>query len=276
MSLMPLALTALAHRALILISGDEAEHFLEGLVTSALPQEGRAVGSALLTPQGKILFTFVLSRAENGYALECDASEMADLSKRLTLYKLRAKVTIAPSDANVYVTAEADAGQVSALIDGRHGDMGARVYGQFEAGGEINDYHRLRATLGVLEGPSEILASQDFPHDVGLDLTGAVSFTKGCFVGQEVVSRVKHRGTARRRPVVLAGDGLEAGAPVTAGEREIGTVRLVAGEHAIAVVRIDHLAAALGADGASHVSVGARKARFSMPPFATYDLATKA
>jgi folate-binding protein YgfZ len=186
----------------------------------------------LLTPQGKLLFSFLVSRFQDGFALECDASEIEGLTKRLTLYKLRAKVTLTPSDLPIY------AGGSGGLEDTRHPDMGRRHYGEANASEPVESYHAHRASLGVLEGPSEIIANQDFPHDVALDLTGAVSFAKGCFVGQEVVSRVKHRGTARRRPVLVKGDGLEQGAPVMAGEREVGTMRLVSGSVGVAVVRI--------------------------------------
>lgn len=254
-------LAQLPHRALLLVEGEDAAHFLEGLITSDLPQAGEARGSALLTPQGKLLFSFLVSRYEDGFVLECDASEITDLTKRLTLYKLRAKVTLTPSDLPIY------AGGSGGLEDTRHPDMGHRHYGAANAAEPVETYHALRASLGVLEGPSEILANQDFPHDVALDFTSAVSFAKGCFVGQEVVSRVKHRGTARRRPVLVSGDGLEQGAPVMAGEREVGTVRLVAGSQGVAVVRIDQLKGAL--------TVGGAPVTLAPPPYATYSLEPK-
>lgn len=250
-------LTHLAHRALLLVEGEEAEHFLEGLVTSQLPASGQAVGSALLTPQGKLLFSFLISRTEAGFALEADSAEIDALSKRLTLYKLRAKVTITPSDIAV------SAGQSGALSDTRHADMPWRDYGSAGAG-DLAAYHATRAALGVLEGPDEIIANQDFPHDVGLDLTDAVSFSKGCFVGQEVVSRVKHRGTARRRPVLVKGEALQAGSPITVGEREVGTVRMVAADTGIAVVRLDHLTGDTLVDG--------KPVTLTLPPYATYTL----
>jgi tRNA-modifying protein YgfZ len=257
-------LAPLSHRALLLVEGEDAAHFLEGLITSKLPQEGEARGSALLTPQGKLLFSFLVSRFQDGFALECDASEIEGLTKRLTLYKLRAKVTLTPSDLPIY------AGGSGGLEDTRHPDLGHRHYGQAntsETTETVESYHAHRASLGVLEGPSEILANHDFPHDVALDLTGAVSFAKGCFVGQEVVSRVKHRGTARRRPVLVKGDGLEQGAPVMAGEREVGTMRLVSGSVGVAVVRIDQLKGA--------ITVGGAPVTLAPPPYATYSLEPK-
>jgi folate-binding protein YgfZ len=185
-------------------------------------------------------------------------TEREDLIKRLTLYRLRAKVTIAPDDTPVF------AGGGQGLVDTRHADMPARHYGDGDASGSLEAYDSQRAALGVLEGPQEIIASQDFPHDVALDLTGAVSFTKGCFVGQEVVSRVKHRGTARRRPVFLSGAPLQPGAPVMAGEREIGSVRLVAGGQGVAVLRIDQISQPATVDGTP--------VTLALPPYATYSL----
>jgi folate-binding protein YgfZ len=251
----------LPHRALLLVEGEDAAHFLEGLITSELPQPGEVLGSALLTPQGKLLFSFLVSRLKEGFALECDASEITDLTKRLTLYKLRAKVTLTPSDLPIF------AGGSGGLEDARHPDMAGRHYGAANASDAIETYYAHRASLGVLEGPSEIIANQDFPHDIALDLTGAVSFAKGCFVGQEVVSRVKHRGTARRRPVLVNGDSLEYGAPVVAGEREVGTLRLVAGAQSVAVVRIDQLKGA--------VTIGGAPVTLAPPPYATYSLEPK-
>lgn len=257
-----MTLIHLPHRTLIAINGEEAEHFLEGLVTSDLPGSDSVVGSALLTPQGKLLFTFLASRTDNGFLLECDASEQADLIKRLTLYKLRAKVVIAPSDAPVF------AGPGGNLTDLRHEAMDARYYGSAQATGSLDAYHGARAAIGMLEGPQEIIANQDFPHDVALDLTGSVSFTKGCFVGQEVVSRVKHRGTARRRPILVKGEGVAAGAPLFAGEREVGAIRLAAGSDGVAVVRLDHI---VGKD--VHIaSPDGAIVTVAAPPYATYSL----
>lgn len=257
---MPLA--PLAHRTLLLVEGEDAAHFLEGLITSQLPEEGEACGSALLTPQGKLLFTFLVSRHDDGFALECDASDLDAFTKRLTLYKLRAKVTLTPSDIPVF--AGWQTGVSDGLADMRHPKMGVRHYGAADAMDSVDTYRVHRASLGVLEGPAEIIANQDFPHDVALDLTGAVSFSKGCFVGQEVVSRVKHRGTSRRRPVLVSGTALQTGQPIMVGEREVGAVRLVSGENAVAVVRIDQLRGPATVDG--------NPVGLAPPLYATYSL----
>ncbi|MEM6381162.1 MAG: folate-binding protein [Pseudomonadota bacterium] len=263
-------LTPLRHRSLIALSGPDAEHLLEGLVTARLPGESDVVGSALLTPQGKILFTFLLSRTPEGFRLECDATERDALIKRLTLYKLRANVTIEPEAMGAFST-DWETEAPGALRDLRFsnvaGSREARTYGHSSAqddGAALARYTARRVAAGVLEGPQEIASGQDFPHDVALDLTEAVAFNKGCFVGQEVVSRVKHRGTARRRPVILTGESIGAGEPVLCGEREIGVTRSATARQAIAVVRLDHIRGPL--------SVAGRAVSVSVPPYATYGL----
>ena len=249
----------LPHRCLVAVTGEDAAPFLEGLITAKLPPEGEARGAALLTPQGKILFTVLLSRAEGGFRLECEAFEREALMKRLGLYKLRAKVAIEADETPVL------AGEGGALTDSRHAGMGTRSYGVGGPRGDAAAYAARRVACGVLEGPGEILEAQDFPHDVALDLTGALAFDKGCFVGQEVVSRVKHRGTARRRPVIVHGAGLAAGDALTCGEREIGTIRLVAEGSALAVLRIDQVKGPVAAPSGP--------VELALPPYATYQLA---
>jgi tRNA-modifying protein YgfZ len=264
-------IASLPQRTCLTLGGLDAEPFLDGLITSSLPGEGEVCGSALLSPQGKLLFTFLVSRTGQGFRLECDARERDDLIRRLLLYKLRAKVEITAEDMPVQAAwgEEAASGlSASGLSDRRHGQMGTRHYGAMQVEAAHADYAAHRLTLGVLEGPQEIIAGQDFPHDVALDLTGAVSFSKGCYVGQEVVSRVKHRGTARRRPVLLHGlhSPLEAGEALSSGGREIGTLRLAVGAAGLGVVRIDQISKAEG------VMLAGRPVALSLPPYATYRL----
>ncbi|MEM6712085.1 MAG: folate-binding protein [Pseudomonadota bacterium] len=257
-------LVQLSHRALLFVTGGDCEPFLDGLITSTLPGVGEAVGNALLTPQGKLLFSFLISRHEDGFVLDCDARDVQALTQRLTLYKLRAKVTLNPSDRPVFASLGTDID--GGVADLRHPAMGKRVYKDVKATRPLESYLTHRARLGVLEGPDEILPNTDFPHDVALDLTGAVSFTKGCFVGQEVVSRVKHRGTARKRPVLLQGDTLTVGASIMAAERAIGSVRLVAqnAKTGVAVIRLDHVT--------DDIRVEDNPVTLSLPPYATYSL----
>ena len=232
----------LPDRALLRVSGADAESFLHNLVTTdvaGLPA-GEARPGALLTPQGKILFDFLIWREGDGFLIETDAEQLDALTKRLTLYRLRAAVTLAPAGQSVTVSwappaeGAADARFAKAGITltrraGRHGD------------GDPSAYHGLRIRAGLVEAGRDYPLQDAFPHDVLLDLTQGLSFRKGCYVGQEVVSRMQHRGTARRRVVLVEADtALPAtGTDLTAGGKPLGTLGSVDNAHGLAIVRID-------------------------------------
>lgn len=240
-------------RSLIRISGPDAQHFLHNLVTPDI--EGLAAGEltagALLSPQGKILFDFLVSRDGTGFLLDCSAAIAADFAKRLTFYRLRAKVEIDVQDqAVVAASFQSDSGSsdngamtVDGLTDRRFPREAAmrRHYAALSTkdAGESR-YDLARIQHGVAEGVSDYALGEAFAHDVNLDQIGGVSFAKGCYVGQEVVSRMQHRGTARRRVLIATGAApLSPRTELTAGGRSIGTLGTAAGEKALALVRID-------------------------------------
>ncbi|UIJ70551.1 folate-binding protein YgfZ [Aurantimonas sp. HBX-1] len=269
---MPVA--RLADRATLLVTGEPAEHFLQTLVTADLDSlaEGEMRPSALLTPQGKILFDFLIGRVPGGFRLDIAKPAAEAFAKRLALYRLRTKVAIEPSDEPVHALWDEDA--PGALRDQRFPDPVWRVYGAAPEGVEHcepADFERLRIRAGVAEAETDYSASEVFPHDVLLDQNGGVSFKKGCFVGQEVVSRMQHRGTARRRLMLVEADGhLTPGVNIEAGGRTIGTVLSAAGCDGFALIRIDKLADALVADAeltADGVTVTA-----TVPPWAGFAL----
>ncbi|RUT94251.1 folate-binding protein, partial [Mesorhizobium sp. USDA-HM6] len=221
---MPFAL--LKDRALISVSGPDAEHFLQNILTTDLDtlRPGEAKPGALLSPQGKILFDFLISRAgENGLRLECRADIADDFVRRLMLYRLRAKAEIAKQDQALVTVAWGDDSTASssdstALADTRFRDVAVRrVYGGAMGEGDAEAWQTLRIANGIAESGSDYQLGDAFPHDVLLDETGGVGFKKGCYVGQEVVSRMQHRGTARRRVLiaVAAGSLPPAGTEVT-------------------------------------------------------------
>ena len=241
----------LPDRALIRISGPEAEHFLQNLVTTdvaALPA-GEARPGALLTPQGKILFDFLIARDGDGFLLETATGQQADLVRRLTMYKLRAAVTIAAEpEAGVTVSwgGEQDA---PALLDKRFAAAGT-VLGRRpgrHAGEDDGTYLDLRIAAGIAESGTDFALQDAFPHDVLMDRNGGIGFKKGCYVGQEVVSRMQHRGTARRRVVLVGGEtALPAtGTEITVGGKPVGTLGSVRGARGLAIVRIDRVGEAL-------------------------------
>ncbi len=242
----------LADRGVVRVAGGDAEKLLQGLVTSdvALLTPARALFAALLTPQGKILFDFVISLQGGAYLLDTAAAHAPQLAKRLEMYRLRSRVDISDDSAKYRVLAAwGDAGGTG-LADPRLPALGARILlgpgsaaetpAQFAINAAERDYHAHRIALGVPEGGKDYALGDTFPHDANLDALNGVSFTKGCFVGQEVVSRMQHRATARRRIVIVEGDApLEPGLEIAAGASKIGTIGSVAGNRALALVRLD-------------------------------------
>ncbi|TPK33311.1 folate-binding protein YgfZ [Mesorhizobium sp. B2-5-4] len=253
---MPFAL--LKDRALISVSGPDAEHFLQNILTTDLDAlgNGEAKPGALLTPQGKILFDFLISRAgENAFRIECRADVSDDFIRRLMLYKLRAKVEIAKSEQTLVTVAWgkesiASESDSTAVADRRFGDQGVTRFhaGTVEAG-DIAAWQAFRIAHGIAESGSDYALGDAFPHDVLLDEMGGVGFKKGCYVGQEVVSRMQHRGTARRRVLIVqAGLPLPAaGAELTVGGRPVGTLGSTVTLTGLAIARIDRVKAALDA-----------------------------
>lgn len=248
---MPVA--SLPDRALIKVSGADAEHFLHNLVTTdivALPQ-GEAWPGALLTPQGKILFDFLVWRDGDGFVLDTTLDQRDALVKRLSMYKLRAAVEIAAHDRTGVTVAwgEGEEEGEAGLVDHRFAVAGVRVLRR-PSGTEVSDtlgYDALRVLSGIAESGSDFALQDAFLHDVLYDLLGGVSFKKGCYVGQEVVSRMQHRGTARRRVVVVTAESAlpSPGTPITADAKPIGTLGTVAGNRGLAIVRIDRAGEAI-------------------------------
>ncbi|MCA2407790.1 folate-binding protein YgfZ [Rhizobium leguminosarum bv. viciae 248] len=247
----------LKDRSLLFVSGAEAQSFLQNLITTDIAALGadEARPGALLTPQGKILFDFMIWQDRDGYTIETDAGQRDGLLKRLTMYKLRAAVTLALStEEGVTVSWGEDA-------EGALGSQGARDSRFVKAGvtltrraGRQGDgaealYDALRIRHGIVTSGSDFALQDAFPHDVLMDFNGGLSFRKGCYVGQEVVSRMQHRGTARRRVVTVsaATDLPGTGTEITAAGKPVGTLGSVDGGNGLAIVRIDRAGAAMAA-----------------------------
>ena len=248
----------LEDRAVIRVSGEDATSFLQGLLTNDVerlhPSEARY--SALLTPQGKILFDMIVVRmaggAEPSYLIDCTGAQAADLTKRLGFYKLRAKVAIADKSAERAVAAfwGAEPASVEGLLyadprDPRLGWRGVLPRPVAAAIGteHVNEYEGLRIAVGAPKGGLDFAYADAFPHDANFDLLHGVDFEKGCYVGQEVVSRMKHRGTARKRVarVKLAGPAPAPGTPVMDRELAVGALGSSSGREALAMLRIDRV-----------------------------------
>jgi len=259
----------LTDRGVVKVGGEDARHFLNGLVTTNidLVQPGLGRFGALLTPQGKIIADFLVTEIPaghgGGFLLDCPKSLAQPLAARLSIYKLRAKIVIENlSDAFGVLAIWDGQPQMTpdlAFADPRDEALGWRLLVPAELadkaataiGAEMTDesaYEAHRIACGAPRGGIDFAYNDAFPHDANMDRLHGVDFDKGCYIGQEVVSRMQHRGTARTRIVRVGLDGnVAAGTQVTAGEKSLGTLGSSAGERGLALLRIDRVADALEA-----------------------------
>src|SRR5258706_1999357 len=248
--------SVLENRAVIAVSGAEARDFLQGLIPKGQEcgREGQAIYGGLVTPEGKILFDFfVVANGGERWLVDCAALRARDLIKRLMLYRLRAKVEIAARTDLAVAAAWDDSGAIAAKADAilypdpRLSDLGVRMIGTKAALGEATrdmepgDYDAHRLALGVPDS-ADLPPDQVFALDAGFEELEGVSFRKGCYVGQEVTARMKHRASARKRFLIadIAGE-IPSGTPIEAGGREIGALASGKDSHALALVRLDRL-----------------------------------
>lgn len=272
----------LADRAAIRIGGPEAEAFLQNIITTDMDRvaaTGAGFG-ALLSPQGKILVDFLIAASEGGFILDLPRALVADFVRRMALYRLRAKVEIASlaGSHKVIVYWDGAAPPAGAVADPRLAGLGFRAVLPGESDPAAPgfaerteaDWHAHRIALGVPEGGRDFAFGDAFPHDADMDDLGGLDFRKGCYVGQEIVSRMEHRGTARRRAVMVAAAGTlpEAGTMVEADGRTLGSLGSSAGGHAIALVRLDRTKAAL--DAGATVTTGGVPLSITLPTFARF------
>lgn len=282
--------TVLADRGVVSVTGADAEKLLGGLITNdiALLEHAPALYAALLAPQGKMLFDFLVVKTEDGFLLDTLRERAGDLVKRLSMYKLRAQAEIRDVSAD-FVVGAAWGGEpvpsdvpAGALVyaDPRLPALGSRFIADVtavrDAGDAVNAspeaYEAHRIALGVPEGGRDFVFGDTFPHEALLDQLNGVSFDKGCYVGQEVVSRMQHRTTVRKRVVPVEADQeLPQGPlPVLVGEAEIGRLGSVAGQRGLALLRLDRVAEAQR--GGTLVTVNGLPLRVVLPSFATFQL----
>ena len=266
----------LSDRSVFEVTGEDAQRFLQNVVTQDVDAlgEGDAAYSALLTPQGKILFDFFLYRHPNSFLVECASVARDGLIKRLTLYKLRAKALLTTrDDLSVYFSTASDATFANAWSspDPRLASFGARILAEENAAlvvtGALEDYHARRIKTVLPEGMTDFEPDAVFAMDVNYDALNGVDYRKGCFIGQEVASRMKRKSEARKRAVLVEFDGepLTKDAVITGGEVTIGSVASSARGCAIALVRLDRMQKALS-DGANP-TVDDRPVRVIIPPY---------
>lgn len=232
----------LPDRAVIAVTGADSVTYLDNLVTNAL--EDLAVDdvrfAALLSPQGKILAEFFVWRTAAGFLLDTRADDAAALIKRLSMYKLRAKVEIADVSTrwSVVVAPTVETGMRADPRDARLGGRALATRADVSTSAAAYQMHRI--ALGVPDGGVDYPIGDIYPHEANYDRLAGVSFTKGCFVGQEVVARMQHKTVVRKRVVRIEGEGvLTRGSAVRVGEAEIGTVGSVTGQMGLALLRLD-------------------------------------
>ncbi len=239
-------------RTVLSVAGKDAARFLQDLVSNEIEAMGQeAVYAALLSPQGKYLFDFFVLRDGDGFWIDVKADRAAALAQRLAMYRLRADVRIADSAVTVVqVVGDRPAG-ARVVADPRHPELGWRVYGAGPAQGPA-DLTALRLRLGVPETGVDLIADETYILEAGFERLNGVSFKKGCYVGQEVTARMKHKIALRKALVrVQVSAPVAAGTPVMADGAEIGTLYSNAGGYGLAQLKLDRLTDTLRAGTAT-------------------------
>lgn len=287
-------LTLLPDRGLIEVDGRDAAKFLQGLITNEIDkmQQGGALFAGLLTPKGKIISDFLIFMPEaDRYWIDCPRDHTSDLIKRFSLYKLRAKVKITDLSADFSIVAgwgdeqsEPVPGAIADYTDPRYAALGNRMIVKGDAVPSaqpaaqiVGDtaYHSHRIASAVPQGGLDYVYGDAFPHEACYDDLHGVDFRKGCYVGQEVVSRMHHKGTAKTRIAAIeASAPLEGGgAEISAGDQPVGRLGSVDGTRGIALIRLDRVQTAL--DNGVPLQVGESTLTVSQPPWASYIVPVK-
>jgi len=258
----------LPDRGVVKVAGDDARRFLNGLATNDMDKvgPGHAIFTALLTPQGKIIVDFIAAEAGpddgGGFFLDCPRALAAALVEKLNFYKLRAKITVEDLSQALGVMAVWDGAGLSdfglSYADPRLPALGARTIlppdlaaeAAADLGATLTDadaYDAHRIALGVPRGGMDFAYGDTFPHEADMDQLAGVDFEKGCYIGQEVVSRVEHRSSARSRILPIGYDAFapSSGLAVMAGEKQAGTLGSTAKGRGLALLRLDRVADAL-------------------------------
>ena len=267
-------------RGVLAVGGADARDFLQGLISNDMERvaPGRAIYAALLNPKGRFLFDFFVVEHEGAFLLDCEAPRLADLARRLSLYRLRAKVEIAEASDRFSVAALIGADAAAALdlpaepgraraaagglvyVDPRGAALGARALvapegaatALADAGfspGTWDDYDRLRLSLGVPDGSRDLVVDEALLMESGFETLHGLDWDKGCYIGQEVTARMRYRALVKKRllPVAVEGPLPAPGTPVTLEGRRVGEVRSGRDGRALALIKV---AALEGADKA--------------------------
>ncbi|MCC3862394.1 YgfZ/GcvT domain-containing protein [Pseudemcibacter aquimaris] len=236
----------LKDRGIITLAGPDRHALLRGIITNSVKPliAGEAIYAALLTPQGKFLHDFFLIEKEGVIYLDCELEGLPKLFQKLLMYRLRSNVEIIDrsADLNVLATSEKSVNDIC-FQDPRNPEMGYRSIGE-EAANETNEYHSRRIALGIPEGTNDFITDKSTILEGHFEALNGVDFDKGCYVGQEVIARMKYRGKIKKLmyPVKLSGPAPEFGTEITdENGNKIGDIRSNSGDTAIALFRIDKM-----------------------------------
>jgi folate-binding protein YgfZ len=263
-------------RAVISVSGEDRASFLQGLISNDIHKAGpeHAIWAAFLSPQGKFLWDLFIVAHGDAFLLDVEAARAEEFRKKLSLYKLRAKVTVAMTELSVFAVMNAKAldlgdapgaarafGDGVAYVDPRLARLGGRVVlaspealvavGLAET--DLAEWDAVRMAAGIPDGSRDMEVDKALLLENGFDELGGVDFDKGCYMGQELTARTKYRGLIKKRllPVAISGPAPASGTPLLAGEAEAGEMRSSSGDVGLALVRLEHLGKPLTAGGAT-------------------------
>ncbi|MET3589462.1 folate-binding protein YgfZ [Bartonella silvatica] len=242
----------LNNRKVIRITGEEATHFLQTLITTDVTKidSQEIFPGALLSPQGKVIADFLIGKIDDGYLIDISDFLSDTFYKRLLLYKLHRKVEITQplqDVVTIYWNHESDPSNFdSSFVDKRfpQKEKIIRIYGKtpFFASEYHDDWNRLRIRYAIAESGQDYEIGKVFPHDINYDQINGLAFNKGCYIGQEIVSRMHHRRAARRRILIVKSQHeLTPGSHVEAGTKVLGDLRTCTANEALALMRIDHV-----------------------------------
>lgn len=266
-------------RAVISVSGEDRVSFLQGLVSNDVTKvdPGRAIWAAFLTPQGRFLYDLFIAAHGDTLLIDVEAARAEEFRKKLSIYKLRAKVSIEATDLSVFAVGNTAAlgleeqpgaacafGDGVAYTDPRLVALGARaVLASPEplmaaglAESDLAAWDEVRIRAGIPDGSRDMVVDKALLLENGFEELGGVDFQKGCYMGQELTARTKYRGLVKKRllPVTIDGPVPAPGTPLLAGEVEAGEMRSSCGQVGLALVRLEHLGATLTA-GDAHLTV---------------------
>ena len=277
----------LNNRGVLLIDGDDAIDFLDRVITCSVAslREGEYRAGALLSPQGKVQTDFLIFRSEDRVYLDTDIDQIEPLTKKLRMLRMRAKVDITTLETQTvlplfwkpntalpefpnsvvfqdprFIASESTGGNTvyRILLDQRDRSSGETI--RLVTSSSRSSYETIRIAAGVPEFGHDYSSQEVFPTDVNLDIYGGIDYNKGCFIGQEVVSRMRRRGTIRKRTVKIVGESIERNAEIRS-DTLIGKVTSVSGNNGLACVRVDKL------NSVDRYTVNDRLVEIELPPW---------